>query len=73
MPWVDELTVDHLEWDVLWRVTFGGVTDHPDDGFAWRGRRMEYAVAEAIRECAPPGVVAISSQAAPERFPPDRA
>ena len=22
---VDELTIDHLEWDVLWRVTFGGV------------------------------------------------
>ena len=80
VPWVDELTVDHLEWDVLWRVTFGGVTaemrrslDHPDDGFAWRGRRMEYAVVEAIRECAPPGVVAISSQAAPERIPPDHA
>ena len=53
VPWVDELTIDHLEWDVLWRFTFGGVTaemrrslDHPDDGFAWRGRRMEYAVAE---------------------------
>ena len=80
VPWVDELTIDHLEWDVLWRVTFGGVTaemrrslDHPDDGFAWRGRRMESAVADAIRECAPPGVVAISSQPAPERFPPDHA
>ena len=34
---------------------------------------MEYAVAEAIRECAPPGVVAISSQPAPERIPPDHA
>ena len=78
VPWVEELTVDHLEWDVLWRLTFGGMTaemrhrlDHPDDGFAWRGRRMEYAVAEAIRECVPPGIVAISSQPAPERIPPD--
>ena len=34
---------------------------------------MEYAVAEAIRECAQPGVVAISWQPAPERFPPDHA
>ena len=34
---------------------------------------MEYAVAEAIRECAPAGVVAISSQPAPERTPLDHA
>ena len=62
----------------MWRVTFGGMSadtrdrvDHPPDGFVWRGRRMEYAVAEAVRECAPPGVVAVTSQAAPERIPAD--
>jgi hypothetical protein len=79
VPWVHELTIDHLEWDVLWRLTFGGLSaderhrlDDPRDGsFAWRGRRMEYAVAEAIREEAPPGVLAISMQPAPERTPLD--
>ena len=62
----------------MWRLTFGGVSadmsrqlDHPADGFAWRGRRMEYAVAEAIREEAPLGIVSISAQPAPERIPPD--
>jgi hypothetical protein len=57
------------------RLTFGGVSDemrhrldHPADGFAWRGRRMEFAVADAIRDCVPPGIVAISSQPAPERI-----
>jgi len=80
VPWVQELTLDHLEWDVLWRIAFGGMSaemrrrlDHPEDGFAWRGRRMEYAVAEAIRDCVPTGVVAISSQPAPERIPQDHA
>jgi hypothetical protein len=78
VPWVQELTIDHGEWDVLWRLTFGGMSgemrhrlDSPEDGHSWRGRRMEYAVAEAIRDCAPPAVVAISSQPAPERTPPD--
>jgi hypothetical protein len=80
VPWVGELTVDHLEWDVMWRLAFGGMPadmrhrlDHPQDGFAWRGRRMEFTVAEAIRENVPPGVVAISSQPAPERIPIDHA
>jgi hypothetical protein len=80
VPWVAELTVDRVEWDVMWRLTFGGIPaevlhrlDHPADGFAWRGRRMEYAVAQAIRECVPPGVLAISSQPAPERYPLDHA
>ena len=80
MPWVPELTVDHAEWDVMWRLAFGGLSaemrhrlDHPADGFTWRGRRMEYAVMEAVRECVPPGAVAVSSQPAPERIPPDHA
>lgn len=47
--------------------------DRPADGFTWRGRRMEFAVMEAIRESLPHGTVAISSQPAPERIPPDHA
>ena len=68
VPWVPELTIDHIEWDVMWRVTFGGMSadmrnrvDHPADGFVWRGRRMEYAVSDAVRECAPPAMVAGSA------------
>lgn len=78
VPWVPELTIDHLEWDFLWRLAFGDLSaearrrlDDPEEGHSWRGRRMEYAVAEAIREEVPPGVLAVWSQPAPERFPPD--
>ena len=69
VPWVPELTIDHLEWDVMWRVTFGDMSadmrnrlDHPAYGFVWRGRCMEYAVSDAVRECAPPAMVAVTSQ-----------
>ena len=38
VPWVPERTIDHLEWDVMWRLTFGGMSagmrhrfDHPAD------------------------------------------
>ena len=80
VPWVPELTIDHTEWDVMWRLTFGGMSaemrhrlDHPADGFAFRGRRMEYAVMEAVRECVPSGIMATSPQPAPELIPPDHA
>jgi hypothetical protein len=80
VPWVPELSIDAVEWDVMWRVAFGGVTadmrerlDHPADGFAFRGRRMEYAVMEAVEECAPAGTVKVWAQPAPERLPPDHA
>jgi hypothetical protein len=80
VPWVPDLSLDHAEWDVMWRLAFGGVTaemrhrlDHPADGFTWRGRRMEFAVMEAIREEVPHGTVTVSSQPAPERIPPDHA
>ena len=62
----------------MWRLTFGGMSagmrhrvDHPADGFTYRGRRMESAVAEAIRECLSPGVVSVTPQSAPERIPAD--
>ena len=60
----------------MWRLTFGGMSagmrhrlDDPAGGFTYRGRRMESAVAEAIRECLPPGVVSVTPQPAPERIP----
>jgi hypothetical protein len=80
VPWVPELTLDAVEWDVVWRLTFGGITpdmrerlDHPADGFAFRGRRMEFAVMDAVEDCLPAGVVKVWSQPAPERIPLDHA
>ena len=79
VPWVPELTLDGAEWDVMWRLTFGGVTREmrdrldPVDGFAFRGRRMEFAVMDAIEECVPAGLVKVWSQPAPERLPLDHA
>jgi LmbE family N-acetylglucosaminyl deacetylase len=62
----------------MWRFAFGGVSaemqrrlDQPDKGHAWRGHRMEHAVAEAIQENLPSGVVTIFPQPSPERYPPD--
>jgi len=64
----------------MWRLAFGGMSadmrhrlDQPADGFSYRGRRMEFAVMEAVRECVPAGIVVASSQPAPERIPPDHA
>ena len=44
-----------MEFDVAWRVIFGGMTsvmteriDHPEHGFRWRGERMEWAFARAL-------------------------
>src|SRR5438128_612021 len=45
--------------------------DHPAEGFAFRGRRMERAVMDAVEECLPSGTVRVWSQPAPERFPLD--
>ena len=80
VPWIPELTLDHLEWDVAWRLSFGGVTpamrdrlDRPAEGFAFRGRRMEYAVMEAVESCLPGGTVRVWPQPSPERIPLDHA
>ena len=78
VPWVNELILDRVEWDVAWHFAFGGVAadtllrlDRPDEGHTWRGRRMEYAVAEAVRETVPAGVVSVWPQPSRERTPPD--
>jgi len=48
VPWTQDLSMDNTEFDVAWRVIFGGMTsvmteriDHPEHGFRWRGERME--------------------------------
>ena len=50
VPWVEELALGNAEFDVAWRLTFGGVTarmaqriNHPSDGFAWREGRWSAA------------------------------
>ena len=55
VPWTQDLSIDNTEFDVAWRVIFGGMTsvmteriDHPQDGFRWRGERMEWAFARAL-------------------------
>jgi hypothetical protein len=80
VPWDPDLAVDHLDWDVMWRLAFGGTTaemrhrlDRPEDGFTFRGRRMEHAVMSAIEECLPTGIVKVWAQPAPERIPVDHA
>ena len=55
VPWTQDLSIDTTEFDVAWRVIFGGMTsvmteriDHPEHGFRWRGERMEWAFARAL-------------------------
>ena len=77
VPWREDLTVDNVEFDVAWRLVFGGMTDdmtdridNPSRGFAWRGKRMEWAFAEALHDCLPHGSVVTGEQPAPELNPP---
>jgi hypothetical protein len=77
VPWVEELALDNVEFDIAWRLTFGGMTprmaqriDHPSDGFAWRGAQMERGLAHAIKS-AIPCPIRIGYQPEPERIPPD--
>ena len=69
-----------IEFDVGWRLAFGGLTeemsqriDHPEGGFVWRGERMEWAVAQAVRECFPPRTVTLGEKPKPEIVPPGSA
>ena len=55
VPWTQDISIDNTEFDVAWRVIFGGMTsvmteriDHPEHGFRWRGERMEWAFARAL-------------------------
>ncbi len=78
IPWREDLSIDNVEFDVAWRLVFGGVTatmadriDNPDHGFRWRGERMEWAFAQALHDCLPPAAVVTGEQPAPEMHPPD--
>jgi hypothetical protein len=81
VPWERDLTLTHAEWDVAWRLAFGGMTrelrariDAPVGGFVGRGRKMEYAVMAAMmQECLPAGTVKTWAQPSPEFIPPDHA
>jgi len=78
-PWEDKLSLSNGEWDLQWRLNFGGVTDtiaralDQADGncFAWRGRVMEQAVADAVKECLPSGGVRCFMQPHMEVHPID--
>ena len=78
VPWERDLTLTHAEWDVAWRLAFGGMVrevrtriDAPIGGFVGRGRKMEYAVMAAMHECLPAGTVRTWAQPSPEFIPPD--
>ena len=77
VPWREDLAIDNVEFDVAWRLIFGGMTaemvariDHPERGFRWRGTRMECALEQALHDCLPPGAVTTGAQPAPELTPP---
>jgi hypothetical protein len=79
VPWAEELSLDDAEFDVAWRLAFGGVTedmtnriDDPADGFAWRGGQMERALATAV-DAVFPCPMRVVMQPVPERMPPDHA
>lgn len=78
VPWRPDLSIDNVEFDVAWRLVFGGMPaetmariDHPGQaGHRWRGERMEWALAEALHDSLPPGSVTTGRQPAPEVIPP---
>ena len=78
VPWEEKRSLTHMEWDVLWRLRFGGMSDetkaridHPPRGHTFRGSRVEEAVMDAIEDVLPPGCVRLWSQPSPEYEPPD--
>ena len=80
VPWERERSLNHCEWDVLWRLAFGGLSpearariDQPPRGFTFRGSRVERATRDAIEEVLPSGTVRLWSQPSPEHYPLDHA
>jgi hypothetical protein len=79
VPWDADRHLSDAEWDVAWRLAFGGITaaqrarmDRPADGFAWRGRMAEWALRRAVEEEVP-CPVRIWEQPGPDHLPPDHA
>jgi hypothetical protein len=77
VPWDSDRCLTDSEWDVAWRLAFGGITeaqrvriDRPEEGFAWRGRAAEWAVKRAVEEEVP-APVRVWEQPGPDRLPTD--
>ena len=73
VPWEAAQSLNHAEWDVLWRLVFGGLSeearasiDQPPRGFVFRGTRVEHAVQDAILDVLPPGAFDFWHQPSPE-------
>ncbi len=80
LPWERDRSLTHSEWDILWRLAFGGLSvetraaiDKPLKGHTFRGLRVERAMIEAIEDVLPAGVVRVWHQPSPEHRPPDHA
>ncbi len=79
-PWERARSLKTHEWDILWRLAFGGMDeetrariDAPRHGHTFRGRSVEHAIREAIEDVLPAGVARLWSQPSPEYHPPDHA
>jgi len=77
VPWDGDRCLSDSEWDVAWRLAFGGVTepqrlriDQPEEGFAWRGRAAEWALKRAVEEEVP-APVRVWEQPGPDHLPTD--
>jgi len=79
VPWDKARHLADIEWDVAWRLAFGGLTDAqraridaPEEGFAWRGHVAERALHRAVEDVVPVRLRAWT-QPGPDRLPPDHA
>ena len=78
VPWREELSIDNIDFDIAWRLVFGGMTpvmvdrvDHTPSIFTYRGERMEWALDQALHACLPPSTITTGMKPAPEIFPVD--
>jgi hypothetical protein len=79
LPWEPARCLTDAEWDIAWRLAFGGLTDEqraridtPDEGFSWRGHVAEFALRRAVEEEVPVPLRAWA-QPGPDFLPPDHA
>ncbi len=79
VPWDKARHLSDIEWDVAWRLAFGGLTDAqraridaPEEGFTWRGHVAERALQRAVEDVVPVRLWTWR-QPGPDRLPPDHA
>jgi hypothetical protein len=77
-PWDDRTALTDREWDLQWRLAFGGIPeslrlriDRPAERHGWRGKVMEHVVADALSACVPAGVLRTTLQPITELQPVD--